>query len=108
MNGEYWYKYIKEHNPDVLGKDIIDYVEQLKLDKQELEKQLNLHVVSHQRELLAISCLNNIVEPINYLRQLAEVDGGELDGSFAIHLTKQGMFYQELAKKALKEIDNCG
>tara|TARA_R110000803_G_C11700539_1_gene285399 strand:- start:141 stop:380 length:240 start_codon:yes stop_codon:yes gene_type:complete len=34
MNGKYWYEYIKEHKPDVLGKDIIDYVEQLKLDKE--------------------------------------------------------------------------
>jgi hypothetical protein len=46
MDGEYWYKYIKEHKPDVLGKDIIDYVEQLKLDKEALEKQLILSGVS--------------------------------------------------------------
>ena len=52
MDGEYWYEYIKEHKPDVLGKDIIDYVEQLKLDKESLEKQLRLHGVSQQRELL--------------------------------------------------------
>ena len=73
-----------------------------------LKEQLNLSGVSQQRELLAISCLNNIIQPIDYLKQLAELDGGKLDGSFAVHLTKQGMFYQEIAKKAIKEIDNCG
>ena len=70
--------------------------------------ELRLSNVSQQRELLAISCLKNIVNPINYLKELAKVDGGKLDGSYAIHLTKQGMFYQNLAKEALKEIDNCG
>ena len=40
MNGKYWYEYIKEHKPDVLGKDIIDYVEQLKLDKEALKNQI--------------------------------------------------------------------
>ena len=78
------------------------------LIEKHVQEQLILSGVSHRREQLAISCLNNIVEPINYLRKLAEVDGGKLDGIFAIHLTKQGMFYQELAIKALKEIDNCG
>ena len=72
------------------------------------KEQLILSGVSQQRELLAISCLNNIIQPIDYLKQLAELDGGKLDGSFAVHLTKQGMFYQEIAKKAIKEIDNCG
>lgn len=76
--------------------------------KKELSKLFSLSIVSKQRELLAISCLNNIIQPIDYLKQLAELDGGKLDGSFAVHLTKQGMFYQELAKKAIKEIDNCG
>jgi len=52
MDGEYWYKYIKEHRPDVLGKDIIKYVENLKVDKEELQKQLLIQRVSHQRELL--------------------------------------------------------
>ena len=47
MDGEYWYEYIKEHKPDVLGKDIIDYVEQLKLDKESLEKQLPIQGVSY-------------------------------------------------------------
>ena len=78
------------------------------LIKKDRAEQLNLSGVSQQRELLAISCLNNIIQPIDYLKQLAELDGGKLDGSFAVHLTKQGMFYQELAKKAIKEIDNCG
>jgi hypothetical protein len=78
------------------------------LIKKDRAEQLNLSGVSQQRELLAISCLNNIIQPIDYLKQLAELNGGKLDGSFAVHLTKQGMFYQELAKKAIKEIDNCG
>jgi len=56
MDGEYWYKYIKEHKPDVLGKDIIDYVEQLKLDKEALEKQLILSGVSNRREQLIDFC----------------------------------------------------
>ena len=73
------------------------------------KEQLTSHpFYTPKRELLAISCLNNIIQPIDYLKQLAELDGGKLDGSFAVHLTKQGMFYQELAKKAIKEIDNCG
>ena len=71
-------------------------------------KQLILSGVSQQRELLAISCLKNIIDPIKHLRQLAESEGGKLDGGFAVHLTRQGMFYQELANKAMKEIDNCG
>jgi hypothetical protein len=56
MDGEYWYKYIKEHKPDVLGKDIIDYVEQLKLDKEALEKQLILSGVSNRRKQLIDFC----------------------------------------------------
>ena len=56
MDGEYWYKYIKEHKPDVLGKNIIDYVEQLKLDKEALEKQLILSGVSNRRKQLIDFC----------------------------------------------------
>lgn len=73
-----------------------------------ITEQLRLCGVSQQRELLAISCLRNITDPIKYLRDLADKDDEQLDVSFAMHLTRQGMFYQNLAKEALKEIDNCG
>lgn len=45
MDGEYWYNYVKEHNPSVLGTYIIEYVEKLKTDKKELEKQLLINGV---------------------------------------------------------------
>ena len=78
---------------------------------EELEKKVNtlpIGSVSQQRELLAISCLKNITDPIKYLKELAEADGCKLDGTMAIHMTRNGMFYQDLANKALKEINNCG
>lgn len=81
---------------------------QAETDYIDLKKQLSIHVVSHRRELLAISCLKNITNPIKYLKELAEVDGAKLDGAMAIQMTRNGMFYQELANKTLKEIDNCG
>ena len=79
------------------------------IDKHE-SKAENLPIadVSHQREQIAISCLRNITDPIKYLKELAEADGAKLDGAMAIQMTRNGMFYQELANKALKEIDNCG
>ena len=90
-------------------KNIIEATSMGRLEKDAVKKCiLDLQDVSQQRELLAISCLKNIIDPIKHLRQLAESEGGKLDGGFAVHLTRQGMFYQELANKAMKEIDNCG
>lgn len=55
---------------------------------------------------LAISALKKIENPIKYLRDEAEKDGCVLDGRMAIELIKDASFYQEIARKALEEIDN--
>ena len=52
MDGEHQYEYIKEFMPNALGTNIIDYVEQLKIDKEKLKKELLMQRDSQQRELL--------------------------------------------------------
>lgn len=43
MDGEYLYEFQKRFYPNNLGSAIIEYVEQLKADKKELEKKLKLY-----------------------------------------------------------------
>ena len=52
VDGKQMYEFTKRYRPNDLGTAIIDYVEQLKADKQALEKQLTLTDVSQHRELL--------------------------------------------------------
>tara|TARA_R110002020_G_scaffold218594_2_gene426486 strand:+ start:1178 stop:1423 length:246 start_codon:yes stop_codon:yes gene_type:complete len=56
IDGKQMYEFIKKYRPNDLGTAIIDYVEQLKADKQALEEQLTLTNVSQQRELLQCFC----------------------------------------------------
>jgi|TARA_R110002153_G_scaffold213955_2_gene366531 hypothetical protein len=53
IDGKQMYEFIKKYRPNDLGTAIIDYVEQLKADKQALEEQLTLTDVSQQRETVA-------------------------------------------------------
>ena len=41
-NGEWIYQYLKLIRPDLIGTDMINYVESLKAENKELRKQLNL------------------------------------------------------------------
>lgn len=59
-----------------------------------------------KKESIAIECLKNIDEPIKYLRSEAEKDGCILNGNAALHIIGQSIFYQELAKNALRKIEN--
>ncbi len=52
IDGKQMYEFIKKYRPNDLGTAIVDYVEQLKADKQALKEQLTLTDVSQQRELL--------------------------------------------------------
>ena len=42
IDGKQMYEFIKKYRPNDLGTAIIDYVEQLKADKQALKEQLTL------------------------------------------------------------------
>ena len=42
IEGKQMYEFMKKYRPNDLGTAIIDYVEQLKADKQALKKQLTL------------------------------------------------------------------
>lgn len=55
---------------------------------------------------VAIAALKKIANPIQYLQEEAEKEGAKLDGYMAIQLIKDANFYQEIARKALKELNN--
>jgi len=55
---------------------------------------------------VAIIALKKIANPIQYLQEEAEKEGAKLDGYMAVQLTKDANFYQEIAIKALKELNN--
>ena len=40
MNGKYYYEFLRDNNPHVLGSYIIEYVEKLKTDNDKLTKKL--------------------------------------------------------------------
>lgn len=74
-------------------KDMLDdYVEQLRI-----------YDVRYQ---LAISALESIVDPIEYMRKQLKEDE-ELNSMYAIRIAERPEFYQNIAKKALEEITNC-
>lgn len=53
---------------------------------------------------LAITCLKNMDNPIAYLKEEATKDGCVLDGMMAQQTLRSGMFYQELARRTLREL----
>jgi len=55
---------------------------------------------------VAIVALKKIANPIQYLQEEAEKEGAKSDGYMAIQLIKDANFYQEIARKALKELNN--
>tara|TARA_R110002072_G_C7578676_1_gene501849 strand:+ start:61 stop:201 length:141 start_codon:yes stop_codon:yes gene_type:complete len=40
MNGKYFYEFVRDNNPNILGSYIIEYVEKLKTDNDKLTKKL--------------------------------------------------------------------
>ena len=42
MDGKYMYDFIKNNNPNILGRLIIDYVETLKADNKAMKQKLTL------------------------------------------------------------------
>ena len=55
---------------------------------------------------LAISALEKIAFPLDYLKNEADKDGTKLDGISAIYLCNDANWLRDLAKKALTEIAN--
>ena len=73
-----------------------------KLDKAQ-KPQLNIGAVGYQ---LAISALEAIADPVGHMRKQLKEDE-RLEGMYAIRIAERPEFYQDIAKKALKEIANC-
>lgn len=54
---------------------------------------------------LAIEALEQIANPMKYLRDEAEKDGCILDGYMAMQLINNANFYRDIASKALDKIN---
>lgn len=55
---------------------------------------------------IVIQALNNIADPIKYLKDNAVKSGGILDGEKAFQLAKQPELYQDIARDALRTIQH--
>lgn len=55
------------------------------------------------KEKIYKQALINIINPIAYLQKEAQKNKTQLDGFYAIQLTKSPSFYQDIARKALIE-----
>ena len=44
-----------------------------------------------------------IAEPIQFMRKLAEAEGGKLDGRWAVELSDSANYLKEIARRALAE-----
>jgi len=58
------------------------------------------------REEIAIEALQNIKNPIDYLRAEAEKEGNVLNGHAAVSIANSSQFLKDIAERALIQIDN--
>ena len=54
----------------------------------------------------AIEALNNIVNPIGYIKNEARKDGYSINGYMAVEVTNKAQFYKDIAEEALMKIKN--
>lgn len=54
---------------------------------------------------IAIKALENIINPIGYMKSQLE-EGDTLNGGYAIMLTEKPQFYQNIAEEALRKINS--
>jgi len=59
-------------------------------------------------EQIMKEALWSIANPIAYLQQEAEKEGGKLDGAGAIYLSNNANWLQGIARKALEKIEQYG
>lgn len=60
--------------------------------------------MEYSTEYILREAIENIANPIEYLRKEAEKEGGKLDGMYAVYMAKDGNWLQEMARKALVKV----
>lgn len=60
-----------------------------------------------QEDNILKTALWKIANPIAHLQQEAEKEGGKLDGAGAIYLSNNANWLQEIARKALQELNQA-
>lgn len=90
-NGKWGFSFIKE----LQDRTELTYLEFIKLFEGEGETSLQI----------ALKALENIINPIGYMKSQLK-DGESLEGHYAIMISDNPKFYQDIAKEALEEINS--
>jgi hypothetical protein len=98
----------REHFKNLYGHTYnvqFDSVEVIRFAESYAKTRNETPPVSEERAV-AISALKKIADPIQYLQEEAKKEGAVLNGYMAGQLTKDANYYQEIARKALKQLTN--
>ena len=92
-----------------MAKECADAIEKLQAENARLREENDLQRASIQELSKQVAklqlTLQEIANPIKFLQQRADEQGGKLNGLFAINLATDAGYLKGLAKKALAEIE---